>query len=264
MNISDSRIDQGKPFDWGKTSEDYAKYRDIYPDEFYRKIIALGIGQSGQRVLDLGTGTGVLPRNLYHYGAQWTGTDISPEQIAQAKRLAAEGNMRIPFYASAAEELDFPAGSFDVVTACQCFWYFDHEKLAPLLSHWLTEKGKLLILYMAWLPGEDEIAAGSERLVLQYHPQWTGAGETVHPIGIPEAIISRFRLVCHEEYRLSVPFTKESWHGRMKACRGVGASLSEPELRSWEQQHLALLDEIAPERFTVRHYAAYALLEKRT
>ena len=23
-------IDKGKPFDWGKTSDDYAKYRDIY------------------------------------------------------------------------------------------------------------------------------------------------------------------------------------------------------------------------------------------
>lgn len=32
MKISD--IDGGKSFDWGKTSEDYAKYRDIYPDFF--------------------------------------------------------------------------------------------------------------------------------------------------------------------------------------------------------------------------------------
>lgn len=26
------------------------------------------------------------------------------------------------------KELDFPARSFDAITACQCFWYFDHEK----------------------------------------------------------------------------------------------------------------------------------------
>ncbi len=41
----------------------------------------------GQSVLDIGTGTGVLPRNMYSYGAQWTGADISPEQIEQAKLL---------------------------------------------------------------------------------------------------------------------------------------------------------------------------------
>ena len=32
-------IDKGKNFDWGKTSSDYAKYRDIYPQEFYDYIL---------------------------------------------------------------------------------------------------------------------------------------------------------------------------------------------------------------------------------
>ena len=70
-----------KAFDWGRTSGDYAKYRDIYPDVFYKKIVDRGLCVEGQEVLDLGTGTGVLPRNMYRYGAHWTGTDISPEQI---------------------------------------------------------------------------------------------------------------------------------------------------------------------------------------
>ena len=39
MKITDNRIDGGKAFDWGLTSHDYAKYRDIYPKEFYEKII---------------------------------------------------------------------------------------------------------------------------------------------------------------------------------------------------------------------------------
>ena len=41
----------------------------------------------GQKVLDLGTGTGVLPRNMYRHGADWVGCDISPEQIEQARNL---------------------------------------------------------------------------------------------------------------------------------------------------------------------------------
>ena len=32
MKITDRDIDNGKPFDWGKTSLDYAKFRDIYPE----------------------------------------------------------------------------------------------------------------------------------------------------------------------------------------------------------------------------------------
>lgn len=65
------QISQGKSFDWGRTSDDYAKYRDIYPKEFYENIIHRKLCISGQNVLDLGTGTGVLPRNMYQYGAKW-------------------------------------------------------------------------------------------------------------------------------------------------------------------------------------------------
>ena len=107
MNITDQRIDGGKPFDWGRTSADYAKYRDIYPEEFYQRIVALGLCTQGQDVLDVGTGTGVLPRNMYTYGAKWTATDISPEQIAQAKRLSQEAGMNISYYAAPAEKLGF-------------------------------------------------------------------------------------------------------------------------------------------------------------
>ena len=81
MNIIDRDIDGGKPFDWGKTSNDYAKYRDIYPREFYDKIVSRNLCVSGQSVLDLGTGTGVIPRNMYKFGAKWTGTDISEKML---------------------------------------------------------------------------------------------------------------------------------------------------------------------------------------
>lgn len=263
MEITDERIDSGKSFDWGRTSKEYAKYRDIYPEEFYEKIVDRGLCTSGQKVLDLGTGTGVLPRNMYRYGAEWIGTDISPEQIGQAKRLSEESQMNIDFCAVPTEDIDFPEGTFDVITACQCFWYFDHEKVIPKLARLLKDDGRLLILYMAWLPFEDRIAGASEELVLKYSPNWSGAGETRHPIWIPDVTYDYFEMEDHEEYDLMVPFAKESWHGRMKACRGVGASLSEEELVGWDAEHRKLLDRIAPEQFEVLHYAALAVLRKR-
>lgn len=263
METKDKRIDSGKAFDWGKVSEEYAKYRDIYPETFYRKIVDRGLCQKGQRVLDLGTGTGVLPRNLYRFGASWTGTDISPEQIEQAKRLSDTAGMKIDFYAAPAEKLDFPAESFDVITACQCFWYFDHKKVCPKLAKFLKPNGRLLILYMAWLPFEDPIAGESERLVLKYNPVWSGGGERKRPIDIPDEVYKYFTLEEHEEYGLKIPFTRESWNGRMKACRGIGASLSDKELTEWEKEHIAMLERNAPEEFEISHYAALAVLKKK-
>ena len=263
MVIKDERIDSGKPFDWGRTSKEYARFRDIYPEEFYKKIVDRGLCVSGQNILDLGTGTGVLARNMYKYGARWTGTDISPEQIEQAKLLADAGDMKIDFIAVPTEEIDFPEESFDVITACQCFWYFDHERVMPKLAELLKSKGKLLILYMAWLPFEDKIAGASEELVLRFNPKWSGAGEKRHPIWIPDVAFDYFELEDHEEYDLMVPFTRDTWHGRMRACRGVGASLSEEDLAKWDIEHRELMDRIAPESFDVLHYAALALLKKK-
>ena len=115
---------------------------------------------------------------------------------------------------------------------------------------------------MAWLPYEDEIAGASEELVLKYNPKWTGAGETMHPIDIPDCYRNHFDVVYHDEYLLEVPFSRESWHGRMKACRGIGASLTNDQIAMWEHEHKELLKRIAPATFNVLHYGALAELKK--
>jgi len=261
MKIINKNIDSGTPFDWGKTSLDYAKFRNIYPKEFYQKIIDRGLCMNGQSVLDIGTGTGVLPRNMYEYGAKWTATDISVEQIDQAKILSK--GMDINYYAVSTENIKFPNNSFDVITACQCFWYFDHETVMPKFYRMLKIGGSILILYMAWLPFEDKIANASENLVLKYNPNWNGAGETIHQITIPDCYKEKFELVYYEEFTVKVPFTRDSWNGRMKTCRGIGASLTNKEISMWEQEHRKLLEDIAPNEFDVLHYGAISELRKK-
>ena len=208
-----------------------------------------------------GTGTGVLPRNLYKYGAKWTGIDISGKQIEQAKLLS--NGMNIDYYTMPTEKINFPDNAFDIITACQCFWYFDHEQIATKLYNMLNPDGRILVLYMAWLPYEDIIAGASEKLVLKYSPNWSGAGETIHPISIPDCYLKNFELVYHEEYPLYVHFTRESWNGRMKTCRGIGASLNKSEIAMFEKEHMQLLETIAPNEFDVLHYAALAELRKK-
>lgn len=37
MILNQPAIDNGKEFEWGNISEDYARFRDIYPPEFYSR-----------------------------------------------------------------------------------------------------------------------------------------------------------------------------------------------------------------------------------
>ena len=87
-------IDKGKEFDFGLTSDYYAKYRDIYPKSMYDKLISFGIGKVGQKILDLGSGTAVLPVNLAHTGADSKRSSrrkdltIFPSRSAQPRKRA--------------------------------------------------------------------------------------------------------------------------------------------------------------------------------
>lgn len=56
---------------------------------------------------------------------------------------------------------------FDVITACQSFWYFDHEKVMPNLYRMLKPEGKLLVLYMAWLPYEEAVIVETKNVILK-------------------------------------------------------------------------------------------------
>lgn len=40
--ITNKKIDNGSSFDFGMISQDYARYRDIYPKSFYNRIYELG------------------------------------------------------------------------------------------------------------------------------------------------------------------------------------------------------------------------------
>lgn len=261
MEITDKRFDGGKAFDFGKTSADYAKFRDIYPEKFYTMLTERNLCVKGQKVLDIGTGTGVIPRNMYKHGAIFTATDISEHQIEQAIRLSK--GMNISYIVSETERLEFPPATFDIITACQCFFYFNEKLVYPKLASFLKENGKLVILYMGFLPWEDEIIKASQDLILKYNPDWTGYGEKREYIKIPEIAQDYFTIEESIIYDISVDFTRESWNGRMKACRGIGASLSPKEIEQWETDHIDLLKQIAPENFSLKHYVAMAVLQKR-
>lgn len=258
-------IDNGKTFDWGKASSDYAKYRDIYPDEFYKRIIDLGLCTKGQKVLDLGTGTGVLPRNMYKYGAEFVGADISENQIAYARRLSADNGMDIKYAVASAETIDFPDNTFDTVTACQCFMYFNKDIVLPKIHSALKPNGHFCILFMAYLPFESEIASKSEELILKYNPDWNGAQYNPNKkinTQTPDWCKDMFVAENHFGYAVDVKFTRESWNGRMKACRGIGASsLSAEEVEAWEKEHMKYL-KTQPEMFNIPHWVTVLNLRK--
>lgn len=252
--IKKNNIDNGRAFDWGRTSSDYGKYRDIYPDSFYNNLLSLGIGLKGQNILDLGTGTGVLPRGLYKHGANFIGTDISSEQIEIAKKISQESGMNIKYYVRPAEDTKMPSDYFDVITACQCFLYFDRKLVFPETKRMLRKDGMFSTMWMAWVPGEDAVSSLSEEIILKYNPDWKGSGYKRLKVDESEWQEYGFKVKDVVSYDEELPFDIDSWAGRIRACRGIGASLPKEKVIESDKEHREALINNFGTNFTVLHH----------
>lgn len=147
-------IDGGNKFDWGRTAKLYAKSRNIYPQEFWEMLHSLGVGQTEQKILDIGTGTGILPMNMKHYGGEYTGVDLSSEMIEQAKSHLSE----ISFICADAHNMSFENDSFDIVTALQCWVYFDKERLLPELHRVLKKAENFMLCFSLGCPMRTKLS----------------------------------------------------------------------------------------------------------
>lgn len=247
-------IDNGNNFDWSMASSDYAKYRDIYPKEMYQMLNCFGVGKKGQKILDIGTGTGVIPRNMYAcgYEGDFYGIDIADGQIAMAKKLSKSSNMDISYKVCSAEKLDFDNDSFDTVIAVQCWSYLDKSKVIPEIKRVLKPDGELIVAFMSWLPEENEIVKKSFDIVHEFNPSWNGYDHRTE-VTVPKWVEGNFRMTTFHAFDADVPFTSQSWNGRMKASRGVGATLSPKEVEAFSKKHLKMIENDFGKEFNIKH-----------
>lgn len=246
--------DGGREIDWSRTSEDYAEHRPDYSAEFYDQLTERGVGLPGQRLLDLGTGVGFLAHNFARRGALVTGIDTAEGQIEVARRRAAADGLKIDYRVARAENTGLEDDDFEAVTASQCWLYFDQQQATAEVERLLRRKGLLAICHFCWLPREDAIARRSEALVLQFNPDWSGAnwsGEVSEKM--PSCFAGHFEQVELLVFDASIPFTHESWRGRWRACRGVGAALPPERVAKFDQEHAQLLARTVEEQFAVLH-----------
>jgi demethylmenaquinone methyltransferase/2-methoxy-6-polyprenyl-1,4-benzoquinol methylase len=108
--------------------------------------------EPGERVLDLGCGTGALAVLLARRGAEVSGIDISPPMLSQAARRVREEGLedRVALRELGAVDLDtaFPDASFDVVASTLVFSELSADEIEYTLAECrriLRPGGQLLI-----------------------------------------------------------------------------------------------------------------------
>jgi SAM-dependent methyltransferase len=129
---------------WGARPEDWAATEDQQIPTYEEPIHRLGI-KSGQRVLDLGCGSGVFLRLAADRGAEVFGLDASEALIRLARARVPEAELRV----GDIQFLPYDDDSFDLVTGFNSF-FFAADMVAALREAGRVAKPGAPIVIQVW------------------------------------------------------------------------------------------------------------------
>jgi len=225
---------------WGNTAYDYAEYRLGFPNSLYDMIDADIVKLSGLRVLDLGTGTGTVARELAARGAVVTGIDLDSGMIERANLI----NPSIDWKVSPAESIDFPDSTFDMIVAGQCWHWFDRSSVSTESWRLLKDGGKLVIMHYDWIPVNGNVVAATEELIKSHSPKWKGHGGIgVYP-WCRDLDAMGFDSIRSFTYDEPAEYSHIAWRGRIRASAGVGGTLDDDEIARFDAALAKLLQNI--------------------
>jgi SAM-dependent methyltransferase len=152
---------------WDAGGQDYDKISQTIADSIEHCVIRLA-PKSGERILDIATGTGWTARRVAARGATVMGIDLGANLIAAAKSSAVEAGFSINFQVGDAEKLDFDDRSFDaVISTCGVMFVRDPQAAVAEMARVCKKGGRLGLT--TW-PADGAIA-GLFKVMKPYMPE---------------------------------------------------------------------------------------------
>jgi SAM-dependent methyltransferase len=143
---------------WDRISQLYLREVDPRFAPVVENVVRRGDLKPGNRVLDLGTGTGsvaVAAARLVGLAGNVTAVDISPDMLALTKRRLVEGGcINVDLREGRAESLPVDGGTFDAVLASLSLMYvIDRAAAAREIRRVLRRGGRFVAA--VWAPAEQ-------------------------------------------------------------------------------------------------------------
>jgi SAM-dependent methyltransferase len=258
--------------DFARTAADYARHRAGFPIELVKRLAAHGIARPGARVVDLGTGPGGLARLFAQRGCEVTGVDIAGPLLEQARRLDREAGLTIDYVEAPAEATGLATGAFDVVSAGQCWHWFDRPAAAHEAMRLLRDGGAIVIAHLDWLALAGNVVEATQELILRFtpagapaHGPWQFAhGTGVYPQWLIDLQEAGFTGLETFSFDVELPYTHVAWVGRLRASAPIAGTLEEESVRAFSAELTGLLAQRFPEEPLGVPHRVWAVTARKT
>lgn len=241
QNVEDAR-DYGRKVDFGRAAGDYATHRAGFPPRFFARIAAQLSLAPGMHALDLGTGTGTVARGLGRLGLAVDAIDPSAPLMEEARVLDEAESVRVRYHVGKAEALPFAEAAFDLVTAGQCWHWFDRPRAAAEALRVLRPGGALVICHFDWLPLPGNMVEATEDLIRAHNPDWTmGRGTGLYGQWLADMSHAGFTGIETASFDHDQPYSHAGWRGRLRASAPVKASRDAASVARFDADLGALL-----------------------
>ncbi len=244
--------------DFGRTAEDYARHRQGFPPRFFEVLEGRGVVHPDDRVVDLGTGTGTLAHGFAERGCEVVGLDASAEMVEAARTMGDVAR----FHVGPAENTELAAGAWDLVTAGQCWHWFDRPAAAREAWRLLAPHGWLVICHLDWLVLPDGVVEASVALRPERRSALSFAHDGLYPRWLTDAREAGFVDLETFSFDLDLLYTHEAWRGRMRASAWVGA-VSETDVAAFDSALTSVLAERFPEDPVAVPHRVFAMLARK-
>ena len=250
--------------DFGKTADDYKTHRQGFPPAFFDHLQKRQLIGDNKRILDIGTGTGTVARGCALVGSAVVAIDIAAPLLEQARILDKAAGIEINYHIAKAEDTALADESFDVVTAGQCWHWFDRPHAAAEVKRLLVPDGYVVIAHLDWIPLTGNVVEATEHLILKYNPAWSmGGGSGIYPDWLRDLASAGFKDIETFSFDVDLSYTHEAWRGRIRASAGVAASLSPERVLQFDSELKAILRDNFPDDPLPVHHRVWAVIARK-
>ena len=174
----------------GTAAENYERYFvPVIATPVAHDLLSAAALQSGESVLDVACGTGVIARLASERvgpGGKVVGIDVAPDMIEVARTTTAPSGLAIEWREGDAASLPFPDGSFDIVLCQMSLMLFPDQATALAeMRRVLTAGGRVALNTPGAINRPMEILAGA--LARHVNPDLAGFVHSIFSMSDPAA-----------------------------------------------------------------------------